>query len=373
MKVGLVIYGSLQTLTGGYVYDRRLLAYLEARGDTTEVISIERRGHLLQLTDNLSPALRRRLLGRFDVLLEDELAHPSLFALNRHLRKRSRRPIVAIVHLLRSSVPMSQWLHPFAAALEKRYLASVDGAVFTSEANRDAAERLLGRAIPGVVAHPGGDHLAAKISETEVAARARADGPLRVLSVANVLPGKALHLVVEALARLPAGSWRWTVAGSLTIDPGYADRLRRAIARAGIGDRIDLLGAVPNAELPALFAASHLLAVPSNYEALGIVYLEAMAFGLPVLAAAAGGAREIVEHGREGFLVEPGDGAALTRHLLRLAGERELLARMGQAALERSRRHPGWEESCGRVRDFLATLAAQSAALATQSAALEAS
>lgn len=363
MRIGLVLYGDVETLTGGYFYDRRLLAHLAARGDDAEVISIPRRGALGQLGDNLSPALRRRLVGgRFDVLVEDELAHPSLFALNRWLRRRTGRPVVAIVHLLRSCVLQPPWLVPLAAALERRYLASVDGAVFTSEANRSAAERLVGRALPGIVAHPGGDHLGSPVSAAEVAARAHADGPLRVLSVANVLPGKALHLLVEALARLPAGSWRWTVAGSLSMHPDYVDGLRREIARAGLGDRIDLLGAVPNAELPALFAAHHVLAVPSSYEALGIAYLEAMAFGLPVLAAAAGGAREIVEHGREGFLVEPGDGAALTRHLERLAADRGLLARMGLAALARSRRHPSWEESCGRVRTFLATRVAESRA-----------
>ena len=123
--------------------------------------------------------------------------------------------------------------------------------------------------MPGVVAYPGRDHFAGEVSESEVAERARAGGPLRVLSVANVLPGKGLHFALEALLRLPAGSWRWTVAGSLTMDSSYAGRLRRQIERAGVADRVELLGTVAHDEIPRLLAASDVMVVPSTYEGAG--------------------------------------------------------------------------------------------------------
>jgi hypothetical protein len=86
MHVGIIIYGSLETLTGGYLYDRKLVDYLKARGDRVEVIALPWRNYFRHLTDNASRSLRRRLLeAKFDLLIQDELNHPSLFLLNRGL------------------------------------------------------------------------------------------------------------------------------------------------------------------------------------------------------------------------------------------------------------------------------------------------
>lgn len=364
LRVGLVIYGRLETLTGGYLYDRKLLEHLAARGETTEVVSLPERGYLRHLLDNFSPALARRLAGGgFDVLLQDELNHPSLWLLNRRLRRRARCPIVTLVHLLRSSEPRRAGTRRLTAAIERRYFATVDGAIYNSRATREAVHALAGRPVPGIVAYPGGDHLDAALDGAlggEPLAERAARGPLRVLSVANVVPGKGLDVLVEALLRLPPGGWRLTVAGSLTRDAAWAAELRRRIERAGVADAVELLGAVPGEGIPALLAASHVMAVPSRYEALGIAYLEAMRFGLPVVATAAGGAREVVSHGETGFLVAPGDVEALARHLRALAADRELLARLGAAARRRMESHPSWEESFERVRAYLRALPAAS-------------
>ncbi|MCA1603130.1 MAG: glycosyltransferase family 4 protein [Acidobacteria bacterium] len=353
-----MIYGSIETLTGGYLYDRTLLDHLVSRGDRAEVISLPRRSHYPRaFCDNASPTLVRRLTrARFDVLLQDELVHPSVVFLNGWLRARARYPIVAIVHLLRSSEETARGLRGFYSAAERRYLCTVDAALYNSETTRRAVETLLGRSLPGVIAYPGCDHLAVERSETELAARARAAGPLRVLSIANVLPGKGLCVLIDALSRLPADSWRLQIVGSLTMDRPYVDRLRDLIGRAGLGANVCLVGTVPNPRIPEYLLTSHLLVVPSHYEALGIAYLEAMRFGLPVIATAAGGAHEIVEHGREGFLVAPGDADALTRHLRLLVADRELLLRMGLAARRRTARHPTWDQSFERARTFLRSL-----------------
>jgi glycosyltransferase involved in cell wall biosynthesis len=359
MRVGLVIPGSLHTRTGGYFYDRRLLEHLAARGDQTHVVSLPVRTYPRCLTDNLSPSLARRLAGgSFDVLLQDELAHPSLVMLNRWLRARAGYPIVALVHLLRCSERGASPLRGVYAAVERRYLATVDAAVFNCHTTRAAVEGLLGHALPGVVAYPGADHIGELISEVEVRQRARASGPLRVLSVANVLPGKGLHVLIAALSQLPAQSWQLTVAGSLTMNCGYAKRLQGLIGRLGLAGNVDLLGSLPPHRVAQQLAASHLLALPSSYEALGIAYLEAMRFGLPVIATSAGGAHEVIQDGREGFFVSPGDVETLSGHLRLLTSDRELVLRMGLAALRRAEQHPTWEQSFERARDLLCFLAA---------------
>jgi glycosyltransferase involved in cell wall biosynthesis len=347
MRVGLVIYGSLETQTGGYLYDRRLVEHLSGRGDDVEVVSLPWRNHARHLCDNASRALARRLdSGRFDVLVQDELNHPSLVLTNRRLHRASC-PIVAVVHGLRAHEHGGSPLRRVYAAIERRYLADVDAAVFCSQATRTAAELLVGAPLAGVVAHPGCDHL------PPAAPRGRRDGPLRVVHVANVLANKGLLVLLAALARLPPDAWRLTVAGSLTSDRPHVRRVRDRLAHGGLARNVELVGEVENRELPALLAAADVLAVPSTYEALGIAYLEAMRCGLPVIATTAGGAREIVDHGSEGFLVAPGDVAALARHLAALQGDRELLARMGAAAQRRAARHPSWDASLGGASDLL--------------------
>ena len=359
MRVGLVIFGSLDTLTGGYFYDRRLLEYLQSRGDQTRVVSLPLRTYSRHLADNFSLSLARRLAGDcFDILLQDELNHPSLVMLNRWLKARAGYPIVALVHLLRSSERRSSPLRHAYRAVERRYLATIDAAVFNCETTREAAEGLLGRRIRGIVAYPGCDHLGLQVSEIEIAARARVMGPLRILSIANVVPGKGLHVLVAALARLPRESWRLTVAGSLTTDRIYANRLRNLIGRLSLDASVDLLGTVPNQRIADLLARSHLLALPSSYEALGIAYLEAMRFGVPVIATSAGGAHEVVDDGCEGLFVAPGDVDTLSGHLRMLVADRELLLRMGLAARRRAARHPTWDQSFACARDLLCSLVA---------------
>lgn len=357
MRVGLIIFGSLDTLTGGYLYDRRLLEHLRSHGDQTRVVSLPLRTYPRHLADNFSPSLARRLASeRFDVLVQDELNHPSLVMLNRWLRAQTGYPIVALVHLLRSSERQASLLRHAYAAVEGRYLGTVDAAIFNCHTTRQAAESLIGRAIPGVVAYPGGDHMRVQLTEAEVAARARTAGPLRVVSIANVVPGKGLHDLVTALASLPTESWRLTVAGSLTIDRLYVKRLRYLIGRLGLGANVHLLGSVPNQRVAEHLGRSHVLALPSSYEAVGIAYLEAMRFGLPVIATSAGGAREVVDDGREGFFVAPGDVQALSEYLHLFVIDRELLLRMGIAARRRAARHPTWDESFRCVRELLSCL-----------------
>jgi glycosyltransferase involved in cell wall biosynthesis len=82
---------------------------------------------------------------------------------------------------------------------------------------------------------------------------------------------------------------------------------------------------VPDPELRALLARSDALAVPSSLEGFGIAYLEGMRYGLAIIASTAGGAGEVVEHGRQGFLVAPGDAQSLAEHLGRLATDLALL------------------------------------------------
>jgi glycosyltransferase involved in cell wall biosynthesis len=358
VRVGLIIYGSLRTVSGGYLYDRLLVERLEREGDTVEIISLPWRDYGRHLADNLSGALLRRLAaGRFDVLLQDELNHPSLAWLNGRLRARAGYPIVAIVHHLRACEAWPAWQAALYRWVERRYLRTLDGYIFNSQTTRREVERLAGAGRPAVVALPGGDRLRPAVDAAMVQARARAAGPCRLVFVGNVIPRKGLHTLIAALGRLDRSDWRLSAVGSLTVDRAYAAALRRQIARADLGGQVELLGGVTDDELARRLAAGHLLAVPSTSEGFGIVYIEAMGFGLPVIATAAGAAGEIVADGETGYLVPPADPVALADRLGRLMRDRARLAELGLAALRRYAAHPSWADTTGAIRRFLVQVA----------------
>jgi glycosyltransferase involved in cell wall biosynthesis len=359
MHVGFAVYGDLETTTGGFLYDRKLVGHLRNGGDTVSVVSLPWRAYPRALADNLDPRIRRRLRG-FDLLLEDELCHPSLVGHNAAVDA----PVVAVVHHLWASEEWPAWRERLYRAVERRYLERLDGAVYVSEATRRDAERLAGER-PSIVARPAGDRFEADLgddadrvddllADDAIAARADRD-PFRIVFVGSLVPRKGLHFLLDGLARV-SGEWQLSVVGPES-DAEYARRVRERASRLRIADAVRFEGRLLDATLAERLAESHLLAVPSTYEGYGIVYLEGMGFGLPPLATTAGGATELVTHAKDGFLVPPGDPEAIARAVETLLTGRDRLREMSLAARRRYERHPGWSESMETVRRFLHAIA----------------
>jgi glycosyltransferase involved in cell wall biosynthesis len=166
-----------------------------------------------------------------------------------------------------------------------------------------------------------------------------------VLVVANLIREKGVDVAVRAMARLPEGVTLWVVGGG-----GEAGVLQAQAGQLGAAGRIHLLG--PQRHVQPYMQAADCLVCPSLWaEAAGLVNLEALACGLPVVASRVGGIPEYVEDGRTGLLFTPGDADGLAACLLRLHGDTEFrnaLARQARAqALERFSAH-------NRLDDFLA-------------------
>jgi len=350
MRLGLLIYGSLNNLSGGYLYDRMLVKYLRNQGDQVQVISLPWRNYLSHLGDNLSASLLWRLSTlEIDILLQDELNHPSLFWLNRRLPY----PIVSIVHHLRQSEQRPAWQNQLYRWVERNYLTSVDGFIYNSRTTQNEVERLIGSGCPGLVAYPAGDQLKPCISEDEIAQRASRSGPLRVLFLGNVIHRKGLHTLLRAVSQMPPGTCSLTVIGSLEVDWAYAARMQGLAAQLDLSSRVSFLGALADDKLGAHLERSHVLVVPSSYEGFGIAYLEGMGFGLPAIATTAGAAKELITHQVDGYLIEPEDTSSLTRHLNELHENRTELVSMSLAAQRRFSRHLTWEQGGMQIRSFL--------------------
>jgi glycosyltransferase involved in cell wall biosynthesis len=366
MKIGLVIYGSIDTLSGGYMYDRRLVEYLRAQGDAVEIISLPWRNYAAHLTDNFSFRLwngqhtaYRHLAARlqnFDILIQDELNHPSLIGAN---RGKHPYPIISLVHHLRCSELRPKWQNDFYRVMEKKYLQSVDGFIFNSETTKGVVNNLIGNSKPDVVAYPPTDRFGGAISEKEIKERGKpalsnAEGKkeLRILFLGNVMERKGLHTLLEAVS-YQQSALQVDVVGSLTTEPEYVKEMQEFATVNGLSSTVHFHGSLNNQPLIEKLKNSHILVVPSSYEGFGIVYLEGMGFGLPAIGTTAGAAGEVIRDGVDGFLIQPGDSHSLATKLQIMNERRDVLVQMSLAARTRYLAQPKWNQTANQIRKFL--------------------
>jgi glycosyltransferase involved in cell wall biosynthesis len=225
--------------------------------------------------------------------------------------------------------------------------------VCNSQATQRSVEALWPSARPSVVAYPGRKPLGGRINSEDVRTRAMRAGPLGLVFLGNVIPRKGLFTLLAALARISDLGWHLEIIGDLSVDPAHVRRIRRAVARAGLNRKVVFRGRLDEASLAARLAQSHVMVVPSTHEGFGIAYLDGMGFGLPAVATTAGGAGELVRHGYNGLLVDPGDTRALAHHIAGLIDDRLRLSGISLNALGTYNAHPTWSDSADVVRGFL--------------------
>jgi len=343
MRVGFVIAGDIETGSGGFYYDRQLVDRLRSRGHEVTIASLPWGSYGQQLFENVRSGIELRKPD-VDLVVEDGLAHPSLLLPNRRIDV----PIVALCHMLKSETATARY-RPLVESVERRFLGSVDAAIYNSDATRRVARSLSATDVETVVP-PGRDRYDADVTTAEIRDRAGSDR-LELLFVGNVVERKGLDALVEGLASLTA-EWRLTVVGETSVDRSHVQSVREQIRKYGIDDRIRFTGRLPDSEVKSQLRNAHVLAVPSRYEPFGMAHLEAMGFGCVPLATTNGGPPEFISDGESGLLVPPDDSEAIAARLEHVT-DRDRLASLGVAAKEAFDRQPTWDESLERAVDFL--------------------
>lgn len=357
--VALLLPGDIDTPTGGYLYDRRMVQELRARDWRVEVVAL----------DSSFPAPTPAALAQADralaalpdgaVALVDGLAFgamPRVAAVH-----GARLRLVALVHhpLAHETGLEAARAHELHAS-ERAALEHVRAVVVTSPETASTLQRDY--AVPDgrlEVVEPGTDLPAA-----DHARRDRdADIPrrLRLLCVATLAPRKGHELLLHALAALePAQRPRLDCLGSTTRDPAHAAHLQALAQRLGLADDVRFLGECAAPQVAAAFAAADLFVLPSWYEGYGMAVAEAIACGLPVVATAVGAAPRVVGD-EAGLLVPPGDQPAFTAALRRVVEDPALRGRLAAAAGRRAASLPRWPEQAARLARCLAAVAASPA------------
>ena len=214
-----------------------------------------------------------------------------------------------------------------------------EGAVLGAAASVVTTSRWARRTLLGLYSLPGDRvHVAEPgVDAADLAPGTETAGAL--LSVAAVIPGKGHDVLLDALAPMSGLHWDCLCVGSLDRDPAFAEGLRRRAGGDGLAGRVHFPGPLTGADLARSYGGADLMVLPSRAETYGMVVTEALARGLPVVAAEVGGVPEALGHGadgvRPGLLVPPGDPAALGAALRAWLGDAGLRRRLRQAARER--------------------------------------
>jgi glycosyltransferase involved in cell wall biosynthesis len=170
--------------------------------------------------------------------------------------------------------------------------------------------------------------------------------PLTLLYVGRLVERKGVRYLIEALPALPAAlRARVVIIG----DGPERDALQSTATTLGVADRVSFRGWVTPEELDRAYTEATIFALPAvvdargDTEGLGMVLLEAMTYGLPVISTPLGGITDIVEDHRTGLLVPPNDAGAVAAAITSLAQDPALASRLAAAGQEHARVHFSWE------------------------------
>jgi len=348
--VTFAVPGSLDQPTGGYKYDRRVIAGLRQRGCEVDVIDLGN-GFPCPTPETVHAALPRlRRVPAGQPIVVDGLALGVLPDAAEALRSSHR--LIGLVH---HPLALESGLTPAEAAAlrasERAALSAVSRVVVTSPATRrilvadyDVPTEII------AVALPGSERMAGAAVGRKPAA-GTVNHAINLLAVGAVVPRKGYDVLIDALGQLAALHWQLVIAGDCKRDRATAMELATTIARKGLESRVCFAGAVNEHELAALYGEADVFVLASRFEGYGMAYAEAIAHGLPVVGTRAGAIPETVPAGA-GILVPPDDAAALAVALNSMMTDVGLRERCSAAA--RAAPMPTWEAAAQTFLDVFA-------------------
>jgi glycosyltransferase involved in cell wall biosynthesis len=335
------IPGELQTLTGGYGYDRRLIAGLQALGLSVAHMPLSGTFPAPDAAALADAESRFAALPDGAIVIADGLAFGVMDDIAQ--RHAARLQIIALCH------------HPLA----------LEAGLSTEQAQRLqlSEQRALHAARAVLVTSTPTAHLLTRqfsISESKITVAlpgtdrqrfaACAGNPPVLLTVATLTPRKAHDVLIEALAQISELPWSAHFVGGMEFDPAWAAALREKVNAHGLEQRILFLGSM--AELSPEYDGADLFVLPSLFEGYGMAFAEALAHGLPVVAARAGAVPDVVPESA-GILVPPGDAQALAEALRRLLTEPALRQSLQLGAQQAAARLPTWTDTARIVATLI--------------------
>lgn len=338
LVVALITLGDPNTLTGGYLYHRRLAERAPQNDTRIEFLSYRPGSWAAAFAQIPSLLGKARRLGA-GVIVTDSIA--AAFLAPYFWLRESPLPLVAMLHQQPGGIDGRPPFTTLQASLDRstyrhaRMLLVASDSLAADLKREGFADRRIEVVLPG----------------RDVAPNAVPAGDLRkgrhaaFLCVGNWMKRKGIHSLLEAFARLPQEAATLHLAGDDNADAAYAPRVRQRLSRADLAGRVVVHGPLAIERVAGLYSGADVFVLPSLKEPYGTVYGEAMAYGLPVVGWRAGNLPYLADDGREGLIVPVGDIAGLAKALRSLAYDAELRSRLGEASRKRALTRPTWDET----------------------------
>lgn len=346
-QVAFAIPGDIDLPTGGYTYDRRVLALMPSLGFEAKHLVLPETYPQPSVADLAETGRLLAAAPRDAVLLIDGLAYGAMPA--DLVRSLGRRIVALVHHPLCLEAGLSERRQAELRTLETAALALAQHVVVTSPATAKT-----------LVADFGVHRAKITVAEPGTDAAPRATGtrnPLQLLAVGSVVPRKAFDVLVRALMPYADLDWRLSIVGATDRNAEALAAVNRAIAQSSLQDRITLTGPADQDRLNAHYAIADLFVMPSLYEGYGMVLAEAMARGLPIVCTTGGAAAETAPD-TAALKVPPGDVVALSAAIGRSLRDATLRASMSDASWAAGQSLPRWEQTARTIADALRRVAA---------------
>lgn len=346
LRIALITLGDPATLTGGYLYHRRIAALAPEFSAIVNFVSFPERALALPALAGRG-VVRAAARTRPHVLLLDSIAAPYLATWLGRVRLPA--PLTAILHQPPGGIDAAPWRIRVQARLDRRAYRHARLLIAASDA---LADGLRGDVLEGqslVVVAPGRDTTAGTADCARAEVELRRGRNAALLCVGNWVERKGVLDLLEAVARLPDTAATLHLVGDPDPEPAYAKRIRGRLRTPELAGRVVVHGRLTAAEVAACYRAADVFVLPSKREPYGTAYGEAMAAGLPAVGWEAGNLPNLARHGQEGLVLPVGDIPALTAALHRLCDDGQLRSRLAAAARRRAQTFPTWHDSAERL------------------------
>ncbi|MBO0711816.1 MAG: glycosyltransferase family 4 protein [Acetobacteraceae bacterium] len=343
MQFAFIAPGPFSTMSGGYAYDRHMIAGVRAAGHSIDAIELAGTHPLTDATAARAAASAWHALAPDSRAIIDGLALPAFADLAEALTERGAIGVIHHPTALETGFTAAQ--RETLRAAERRLMPALGRVIVTSE---PTAERLA--ADFGVEA----DRIRVVTPGIDDAPRsAGSGGPgCALLSLGALVPRKGHDILLAALARLFDLEWHLTIAGSEKRDPVHARTLSARAERLGIANRVRFTGEIDDAELDRLWQKTDIFALATHWEGYGMAVAEAMRRGIAVAITAGGAAASLVPIGA-GVVCTPGDHEGLSKALRRLIFDPRLRRAASDAAWEAGKTLSEWPE---QIQAFIAAI-----------------
>lgn len=356
----IFLTGAKPPQTGGELYNYQLSQYLKKIGWEQEYISLHEKrlylriGKIPIIGNILASLIFAFILFKYKgIFVEDHYFSSYLFLTNILQKKINRARIIVLVHLFYDYDSTDKFIlrKLIYKYIEKIRLSFADLIVTSSEYSK--------REIVSLGIHPELVHVLSpgidreKFKALPKIRQLDSNNRTKILCVGNYIPRKGIIYLIQALSYIKRQDFTLHLVGNRKNNSRYYNLLNNYVKKFNLTEYVVFHDGLDQENIKCLYSCADIFVLPSFKETFGIVFLEAMHYGLPIITTNVSAMPELIEEGRNGLLVPPADSLALAKAISHLIENPHLITKMGEAGRKKMMNSYSWEETYSKFVSIL--------------------